>query len=220
VGQGSSFGVNAVQGVSYNLGGPFDGFFANQDGINKLMVLEVPFELNVQMGKIDLRLFGDYAQNLQGADRAQDAYNVSHSDYFSIGNPGYGLIQIPSPQTHDDIAYQIGFAIGSKDSLGLVNGTTAKKHSWEFRTYWQHIDQYALDPNLIDSDAFEGRENMQGINAQLAYAFTDNFIGMVRYAYATRINNKLGTGGSNQDVPQMNPINQYDLLQLDLMLKF
>jgi hypothetical protein len=220
VGQGSSFGVNGVQGVSYNLGGPFDGFWANQDGINKLMVLEVPFELNMQMGKVDLRVFGDYAQNLQGADRAQAAYNVSQSSYFSLGGPGFGLIPIPSPQTHDDAAYQIGFAIGSKDSLGLVNGTTAKKHSWEFRTYWQHIEQYALDPNLIDSDAFEGRENMQGINAQFAYGFTDNFIGMVRYAYATRINNRLGTGGSNADLPQMNPINQYDLLQLDLMLKF
>ena len=220
VGQGSIFGQNSSQGGSYNQPGPFDGFAANQDGINKLMVLEVPFELNMQMGKIDLRLFGDYAQNLQGADRAQAAYDVSQSSYFSIGNPGYGLIPISSPQTHDDTAYQIGFAIGSKDSLGLVNGATAKKHSWEFRTYWQHIEQYALDPNLIDSDAFEGRENMQGINAQLAYAFTDNFIGIVRYAYATRINSKLGTGGSNSDIPQMNPINQFDLLQLDLMLKF
>jgi hypothetical protein len=220
VGQGSIFGQNSSQGGSYNQPGPFDGFAANQDGINKLMVLEVPFELNMQMGKIDLRLFGDYAQNLQGTDRAQAAYDVSQSSYFSIGNPGYGLMTISSPQTHDDTAYQIGFAIGSKDSLGLVNGATAKKHSWEFRTYWQHIEQYALDPNLIDSDAFEGRENMQGINAQLAYGFTDNFIGIVRYACASRINNKLGTGGSNSDIPQMNPINQFSLLQLDLMLKF
>jgi hypothetical protein len=218
IGQGSIFGANGVQGVSYNLG-PFDGFAANQDGINKLMVLEIPFELNMQMGKVDLRVFGDYAQNLQGAERAQAAYDASKSAYFSPNGTSI-LIPITSPQTHDDAAYQIGFAIGSKGSLGLVNGATAKRHSWEFRTYWQHIEQYALDPNLIDSDAFEGRENMQGINAQLAYGFTDNFIGIVRYAYATRINDKLGTGGSNADIPQMNPINEFQLLQLDLMFKF
>jgi len=30
-------------------------------------------------------------------------------------------------------------------------------------------EQYSLDPNIIDSDVFEGRENMEGINAQIAY---------------------------------------------------
>jgi hypothetical protein len=45
-------------------------------------------------------------------------------------------------------------------------------------------------------------------------------IGTVRYGYASRINNKLGTGGSNLDIPQINPIEHYNLLQLDLTVRF
>ena len=67
---------------------------------------------------------------------------------------------------------------------------------------------------------FEGRGNLQGVVVALAYGFTDNLIATVRYAHATRINDKVGTGGSNLDTPQLNPIQQYNLLQLDLTLKF
>ena len=74
--------------------------------------------------------------------------------------------------------------------------------------------------NIIDSDVFEGRENMEGVNVRVGYGFTRNVIGSIRYAHASRINKKLGTGGSNQDIPQINPINQFDLLQLDLTLKY
>ena len=61
---------------------------------------------------------------------------------------------------------------------------------------------------------------MEGINVQLGYGFTRNLIGSVRYGHGSRINQRLGTGGSNQDIPQMNPINQFDLLQLDLSLNY
>ena len=97
---------------------------------------------------------------------------------------------------------------------------SSKKNTWEFRTYWQHVEQYALDPNLLDSDFFEGRGNLEGIYTALAYSFTDNVIATFRYGYASRINDKLGTGGSNLDIPQMNPIQHYNLLQLDLTLRF
>jgi hypothetical protein len=102
----------------------------------------------------------------------------------------------------------------------LVNGSSAGRHAWEVRTYWQHVEQYSLDPNLIDTDFFSGDENMQGIYAAVAYGFTGNFIGTFRYGYASRINDKLGTGGSGQDIPQMNPINEFQLIQVDLTVKF
>ena len=117
-------------------------------------------------------------------------------------------------------AYQIGFSVASDGDRGLLNGRRVRKHAWEFSTFWQHTEQYALDPNIIDSDIFEGRENLQGICVALAYGFTDNLIGTVRYAHAGRINDLLGTGGSNQDIPQMNPVNRFDLLQVDLGVKF
>jgi hypothetical protein len=222
VGQGTTYGVNATPAY-YNLaptGSGFDGFAANQTGINDLMVIEIPIELNVKLEQVDLRLFGDYAENLHGARRANAAYNAANSSYFSSTQIGYPIQTISSPQTHDINAYQIGAAIGSSDSLGLVYGATAKKHSWEFRTYWQHVEQYALDPNLPDTDFFEGDGNMQGIYSAVAYGFTDNLIGTFRYGHAERINHQLGTGGSGQDIPQMNPINEFDLFQVDLTLKF
>jgi hypothetical protein len=233
VGQGTGFGVNGIP-AAYNLAGNapgFDGFYANQTGLNDLEVLEVPFEFNMKVDDVNVRLFGDYAYNFEGANRARAAYAVANeantgSGYFSTSGPGGGTIQqIRSPQTQDVHAYQIGIGIGSRDldygpEQGLVYGTSSMKHGWEFRTYWQHVEQYALDPNLIDSDFFEGRGNLEGVYAALSYAFSDNVFATLRYGYASRINHKLGTGGSNQDIPQMNPINQYNLFQADATIRF
>jgi hypothetical protein len=224
VGQGTLIGVNGYPAYyNYAPAGStgFDGFAVNQTGINDLLVLEVPFQFTVKLKKIDLALFGDYAKNLEGGQRALAAYEASHSAYFSTaGAGGYTIVPISAPQYKDDNAYQFGVAVASKDGLGLVNGSTAKRHSWEIRSYWQHVEQYSLDPNLIDTDFFEGVENMEGVYVAIAYAFTDNFIATVRYGRASRINNKLGTGGSGLDIPQMNPIDQYDLFQADLTYKF
>ncbi len=227
VGQGS---VNPGLGNgSYNLAnlavgsgdsGASDGFYANQTGINDLMVLDIPAELNYKMDKLNIRLFGDFAENLNGRERAEAAFAASQNLTLFPNGGSSSIVRISSPQKNDIKAYQVGVAVGNKDSLGLVYGTTSRKNAWEARTYWQHMEQYALDPNLIDSDFFEGRANMQGIYAAFAYGFTDNFTGTVRYGYAKQINPNLGTGGSNQDIPQMNPINQYDVLQVDLAFRF
>jgi hypothetical protein len=223
VGQGSSAGYpNAYYNESIPGQAGFDGFYSNEQGINNLLVLEFPFELDYKHFKnYDLSLFGDYAQNLQGSERATAAYNVSNSGYF---DPNTGiqtaLLRISSPQTHDDKAYQIGVSIASKDGLGLVYGASAKKNAWEFRTYWQHVEQYALDPNLVDSDFFEGAENLQGVYFAFAYALSNNMIGTLRYGHANRINSQLGTGGSDADIPQMNPVNVYNLFQADLTFRF
>ena len=214
VGQGTTFGV-AGHSAYYNLG-PYDGFFSNETGINNLLLLDIPWEANLKLtDKLDLRLFGDYAQNLQGGDRARAAFAAQNSPLFN----GTGIILIPSAQTSDDKAYQLGLAIGSKGNLGLVSGSVSQKHAWELRTYWQHVEQYALDPNLIDSDFFENM-NLEGIYTAVAYGLTDNMIATFRYGHAMRINDKLGTGGSNQDIPQINPYKEFNLLQFDLTLRF
>jgi hypothetical protein len=222
-------GTFVGQGATNNIFGPggawsgfpngyYDGFTANQTGINDLLILDIPWEFNLRLERLNLRLFGDYAQNLQGSERAEAAFVASRTAFQPITSAG--IATIPSPQTSDTKAYQVGFAIGNKDSLGLVYGTTSRKHGWEFRTYWQHVEQYALDVNLIDSDFFEGRGNLQGIFGALAYGFTDNVTGTLRYGYASRINDALGTGGSNQDIPQINPIQHYNILQVDFAVRF
>jgi hypothetical protein len=222
-GAGTAYPVNGASGYGTSSSLPGNsslGFPNNQVGLNHLMVLEIPAEVNFKISKFNARVFGDFAYNLEGSDRAKDAA-AGYANYLSVQNSLSPVNVTPfSPQTADCKAYQIGFAIGNKDCIGLVNGTACKKHAWEVRTYWQHVEQYALDPNLLDSDFFEGRGNLEGIYAAVAYGITDNLIGTFRYGHASRINEKLGTGGSNQDMPQLNPIEKYNLLQIDLTFKF
>ncbi len=205
-GVGASSGLNkafsgqGLHGINVNT----NGF--NQNGINDLLVLETPAEFNFKVGRYGARLFGDFAYNLYGDDRARAAYAATA--------PAGGLTHAYSGE---DKAYQVGFGFGN---LGLVYGQTSKKNTWEARVYWQHIEQYALDVNLIDSDFFEGRSNLEGIYGAMAYSFTDNIIGTFRYGYANRINDNLGTGGNNLDMPILNPVRNYHLLQFDLTWRF
>jgi len=190
----------------------------NQVGLNDLQVLEVPFEFDFKISQLDAQVFGDAAYNLEGAQRAETAAAA----YSYVLSQTIGAIPRSFPaQTHDVKAYQIGFDLASQGGRGLVYGTTSKKNAWELRSYWQHVEQYALDPNLPDLDFFNGAANLQGVYAALAYSFTDNFIGTFRYGRASRINDLLGTGGSDTgDIAQINPINNYSIYQVDLTFRF
>ena len=214
VGQGSPTGSN----VGVPGGGGVYGY--NQQGINNLLILEIPGEFDFKiektpLGTLQARLFGDFAYNFQGGSRAAAAYKTDPAAFPGLNGPMSG----------QDKAYQAGIGIGTAGPVygptqGLVYGSTSKKNTWEARFYWQHIEQYALDVNLIDSDFFEGRANLQGFYSAFAYSFTDAIIGTIRYGYASQINNKLGTGGNNLDIPGINPIKNYNLLQLDLTWRF
>lgn len=179
----------------------------NQNGINDLLVLETPAEFNFKLGSLPARVFGDFAYNFQGDNRAQAAFVANQS----------GVAPLARAYTQDRKAYQVGLGVGN---LGLVSFQTSKRNTWEARVYWQHVEQYAADVNLLDSDFFEGRGNLQGIYTALAYSITDSIIAAVRYGYAKRINNNLGTGGNNPDLPVLNPINNYNLVQVDLGWRF
>jgi hypothetical protein len=216
VGEGGGGLPGVAVGQNQNAGGLAvpannDGFIFNQTGLDHLQVLDIPFQLDFKMGRLPARFFGDFAQNLEGAQRAEVAAAV-----MNAAIPASKFVA----QKYDNMAWQFGFGVSSGEQPGMVYGSVVKKNTWDARLYWQHVEQYALDPNLLDSDFFEGRGNLQGLYSALAYAFTDNLIGTLRYGYATRINNKLGTGGSNQDIPSVNPIKQYELLQLDLTCRF
>ncbi len=223
-GKGTGSGLNSPfvgQGSNgANPGVPGGSLGYDEEGINDLLILEIPAEFdfkiwNTPLGTLQARLFGDFAYNLKGDDRADAAYNT---------NPG-AFPGVSGPVTGQNKAYQVGFGIGSAGPVygptqGLVYGSTSKKNTWEARFYWQHVEQYALDVNLMDSDFFEGRANLQGFYSAFAYSFTDAIIGTIRYGYANPINSNLGTGGNNLDVPGLNPIKNYNVLQLDLTWRF
>lgn len=189
-----------------------NGFAFNQTGINDLLVLDVPFELNFKLSDYRARFFGDFAINLDGADRARAAVAGA------ADNPGMKLT-LPL-QKNDNKAYQVGFAVANGDNINTVNNSNNHRGGWETRLYWQHVEQYALDANLMDSDFFEGRGNMEGIYVAAAYSVTDNIIGTLRFGHGWRINPALGTGGANQDLPFINPIRDYQIIQADLSCRF
>ena len=198
-GQGDTNGLNTSPGNKFN-----------QSGINDLLVLETPVEFNFKIGSYNARFFGDFAYNFEGDKRAQAAASAA---------------SLPQAYTGENKAYQTGFGFGNFGPVygptsGLVYGSTSKKNTWEARAYYQRVEQYAADVNLLDSDFFEGRGNLQGVYAAFAYSITDAIIGTFRYGYAQRINDNLGTGGNNPDLPVLNPIRNYHIIQLDLTYRF
>jgi hypothetical protein len=160
----------------------------NQTGINSLLVFDMPAEIGWKVGKIPMRIFGDFAVNLEADDRAEAA-----------GHSGKG---------GDRYAYQIGLGIGQ----------LKKKHDWELDAWWQHQDQYALDPNLVDTDVFDSKLNLQGVAVRVGYMLSDAVGFNLNWAYAWRIDDALGTGGLG-DI-NINPMDQYQIFQADLTLKF
>jgi len=160
----------------------------NQTGINSLLVFDIPAEIGWKVGKIPMRIFGDFATNLEADDRADAA-----------GHPGKG---------GDRYAYQIGLGIGQ----------LKKKHDWQIDAWWQHQDQYALDPNLVDTEMFDSKLNLEGVAVRGGYMLADAVSLNLTWSYAWQIDDAVGTGGLGDLT--INPMNQYQLFQADLNFKF
>ena len=77
----------------------------NQTGINSLLVLDIPAEIGWKLGKIPMRIFGDFATNFDADDRATAA-----------GHPDKG---------GQRYAYQAGLGIGQ----------LKKKRDWQIEGY-------------------------------------------------------------------------------------
>ncbi len=160
----------------------------NQTGANSLLVLEVPAEFGFKIGELPFKIFGDFAVNFEGDKRAEAA-----------GTPGKG---------DERYAYQIGAAIGQLKA----------KHDWQLQAYYMHSEQYALDPNLVDSDFFDSRVNIEGFVVQAGYAISDAVVFNLSYGYGWRTDGSLGTGGAG-DIG-INPLEKYHVFQADLNVKF
>jgi len=161
----------------------------NQTGINSLLVFDIPAEIGWKVGKIPMRIFGDFATNFEADDRATAA-----------GHPD---------KDGDRYAYQIGLGIGQ----------LKKKHDWQIDAWWQHQDQYALDPNLVDSDLFNATLNLEGVAVRGGYMLADAVVFNLTWAYAWRIDDSIGTGGIGDNI-SINPVDQYQIFQADLSFKF
>ncbi len=160
----------------------------NQTGINNLVIVDVPAEFDFKVGALPAKVFGDFAYNFDGDARARRA-----------GHPD---------KTDNNFAYQLGAGIGS----------TKHKGDFSLTAFWQHVEQYSLDPNLVDSDLFDSRVNLEGAFIQVGYAVTDAVTANLTYAHGWQIDHDLGTGGVG-DIG-INPVDNYNLFQADLSFKF
>src|SRR5438552_2197366 len=161
----------------------------NQTGFNSLLVFDIPAEIGWKVGKIPMRSFGDFATNFDADDRATAA-----------GHPGGG---------GQRYAYEGGLGVGQ----------LKKKHDWQLEAYWQHQEQFSLDPNLIDTDLFNALLNQQGVVVTAGYMLADAVFFNVTWSYAWRINGSYGTGGT-PDAITINPEDQYQIFQANLNFKF
>jgi hypothetical protein len=161
----------------------------NQTGVNSLAVFNMPTEFGFTLFEtLPFRIFGDFAVNLDAEDRARAAGHPEEDD--------------------ERYAYQVG----------VGGGRIRAKRDWSLNVFWQHAEQFSLDPNLVDSDIFDSRLNMEGVAIQAGYALSDAVTFNLTYAYGEQINSRLGTGGIG-DVG-VNPLREYQIFQADLNFKF
>src|SRR5436190_3151552 len=137
----------------------------NQTGINSLMIFDMPVEFGWKFGEIPMRAFADFAVNLDGDDRATAA-----------GHPTKG---------DQRYAYQVGLGVGK----------LKQKHDWSLEVFYQHVEQFAVDPNLVDSDLYDSRVNMEGFAVRGGYALSDAITFKRTYGYGSQIDHDLGTAG-------------------------
>jgi len=165
-----------------------DSLAQNQTGINSLLIFDLPMEVGWKLGEIPMRFFADFAVNLDGDERAEAA-----------GHPGKG---------DQRYAYQIGAGVGQ----------LKKKGEWQLNVFWQRQDQYSLDPNLIDTEFWDTKLNLEGIGVTFGYMLSDAVFVNLLYTYAWRADEGLGTAGGG-DIA-INPLKNFQLFQADLNVRF
>jgi hypothetical protein len=163
----------------------------NQTATNDLGIVDFPVEFGSKIGPVPFTIFGDFADNLYASERAS---NAGHPDK---GNEG--------------IAWQAGLSVGR----------IKKKGDWEIRAYYQHSDQFALDPNIVDDENYDGRLNMQGFYAFVTYALTDAVYVDLEFCNGHRIDSSLGTAGVGQlgTAPGF-PVQSINLVYMNFGFKF
>jgi hypothetical protein len=167
-GNGDTFNIHYQGGSPYVTNSA--SLAQNQTGINSLLVFDVPAEIGWKIGELPMRIFGDFAVNLEADERANAA-----------GQPGHG---------DQRFAYEIGLGIGQ----------LKVKNDWEVNVWYLHQEQYSLDPNLIDDDLFNAQLNMHGVAATAGYALSNAVNIFLTYGYGWQYNHNLGTGGVPQAI--------------------
>jgi len=169
----------------------FRGSFSptNTTAVNNLFVLDIPMEYNWLMGGVPARVYGSIAINLDAEARAR-----------KFGTPALDS---------EDKAWLVGFQYGK----------AANKGEWDARVAFQSVGAFALDANLVDSDVFDSRVNMEGFVVGANYALGAATQLSLTYAAGDRVEDSIIAPGAG-DVGSNNKLDNYQMLQIDLNVKF
>jgi hypothetical protein len=215
--------------------GPYTGSasepYTNTAGINNLFLLDVPVELKWKAWGIPMRAFADWSINLDAQGRSNAAaVAVANGSAVSgaytapvytkgvlttAASSAYQVLNAPETQAlkrnnaDQDMAYKVGLEIGQLKDKG----------DWMGQAYWLDRQYYSLDTNLIDSEIFDGRLNMQGFVLQANYQITKGLTATATFAQATRSDKQLATPGNEQDL-NLGSVDNYRLIQTDLQWTF
>lgn len=169
----------------------FAGAFSptNQAAINNLTVIDVPVEFNTTLANGSaFRAFGDFAYNLDAEDRARK----------------YGRADLDS----EGWAWQ----------AGVQYGKAKLKGEWDLKAFYQQTGLFALDVNLVDSDLFDSRTNVEGVVVGLNYQLTDAITFTTTFANGkTKDKSAISAGSGDMGTTAFK---DYNLLQLDIVAKF
>ena len=157
-------------------------------------VLEIPAEYDWLINGTPVRVFGDYAVNLDGDDRARKFGGAVTSG--------------------EDTAW----------TLGAQYGKASNRGEWDVKAFYQTVGAFALDPNLVDSDIFDSRTNMKGFVIGANYALGAATQLTLTYGSGKRKNESLIAPGAGDiatvNTTLLNTLHRYQVLQLDLNIKF
>ena len=179
-------------------------------GVNDLAILDVLGELNyMATPSIGVRPYAEYAYNTLGSDRYNSAIAATAAGAARTALQAAGK---------DDNAWLVGITIGSAKDLKSFEGKKVAKGDWSANLWYQSVGTYALDPNAIDSDIFDGKLNMEGTSLKAQYNIEDNVALNFTGAWGDRKNNAYGTTYSKADL-SLNGT-KYELFQFDVTYKF
>jgi hypothetical protein len=189
---------NGIIGVFAPAVGTGAALGANAIATNNLKVIEIPAEISFKTtGDIGLKVFGDYAYNIDGSDR----YNAAVAANPLIAGTG-----------NDDNAWLLGVGADMKQ------GKKSQKGDWSAKLWYQDVGAYSIDPNAVDSDFMDSRVNMKGVVLKAEYNLRDNVFLNFAAGHATRKNDLISAIGNGGDLA-LN-LDSFDLYQFDVTYKF
>lgn len=179
-----------------------NGLGTNPLATNDLTILEIPAEIGFRAGNIGIKVFGDYAYNIDGDDRYQAALdNSAGATRAAIARAG-----------NDDKAWLLGVGAEYKQDKKPTKG------DWSAKLWYQDVGVYSLDPNTPDSDFFDSRVNVKGVVFKGEYNLRDNVFVNFSAGHGTRKDDDISAVGAGNDISLS--IDKFSLHQLDVTYKF